>query len=392
MKDIWIKLLKICKEGGQRLTGRNLTTDNLYTGIELARELNSQFKMTLIGTLRRNKRGVPKSLFNVAGKEQFSSTIWYEMKDSNQARIHLTEYTVVNKSRGKRNIVILSTMIPYRGISKDSRRKPAIFKLYDFTKGGVDVVDQRMANWSTQIKTTKWTVCIFQFQLDCSRVNGCTLFSAACNQDPRLADTKSYLWNLSHLLALPWLYTRNLAPGIQKSVQRNIAITIDNAKQGGIDVEAAKIGEAVPVDEAAQIGEAVPVDEVAHVDEATQVDEAAQVDEATQVDEVDQVGESVQDVGAAQAVEEDHAVQPGLDALEADLADSIFAGPSTGITRKRCVYCLEENSGEGYKKKKQSLPKIYTLCQICNSTTCRSHLKQACEICSKLLVKKDTSE
>ena len=54
-------------------------------------------------------------MFNVAVKEQFSSNILYEVKEANQAHIHLREFTVVNKSKGNQNIVILSTMIPYRG-------------------------------------------------------------------------------------------------------------------------------------------------------------------------------------------------------------------------------------------------------------------------------------
>ena len=375
MKDICIKLLQICKDAGQRLNGRNLTTDNLYTGVELARELESKFKMTIIGTLRKNKKGIPKEMFNAAGKEPFSSEIWYEVKESNPARIHLTEYTVVNKSKGKRSIVILSTMIPYRGVTKDRRKKPAIFKLYDFTKGGVDIVDQRMANWSTQIKCTKWTLCIFQFFLDCSRVNGCTLFSTARDENPRLADTKSYLWNLAHRLVLPWLYTRKLAPGIQKSVQRNIALTIENAKQGGIDFEAPQVGEAVPFGEAE--------DDIEGVYDG----ETEEVGEDVHDGEPEQVGEA--------GVEEDNVDQPGLDiqaAPQADLADNIFVGPKKVTTRKRCVSCLEESYGGGYKNKKQSLQKVNTLCQICKNISCLRHLKQACIICTKLLVKKDTSE
>ncbi len=411
MKDICIKLLQICKDAGQRLNGRNLTTDNLYTGVELARELESKFKMTIIGTLRKNKKGIPKEMFNAAGKEPFSSEIWYEVKESNPARIHLTEYTVVNKSKGKRSIVILSTMIPYRGVTKDRRKKPAIFKLYDFTKGGVDIVDQRMAKWSTQIKCTKWTLCIFQFFLDCSRVNGCTLFSTARDENPRLADTKSYLWNLAHRLVLPWLYTRKLAPGIQKSVQRNIALTIENAKQGGIDFEAPQVGEAVPFGEAEddiegvydgeteEVGEDVHDGEPEQVGEAVHDGEPEQVGEAVHDGEPEQVGEAVHDgepeqVGEA-GVEEDNVDQPGLDiqaAPQADLADNIFVGPKKVTTRKRCVSCLEESYGGGYKNKKQSLQKVNTLCQICKNISCLRHLKQACIICTKLLVKKDTSE
>ena len=40
----------------------------------------------------------------------------------------------------------------------DGKKKMAIFKLNDLTKGGTDVVDQKMGNYSVRLKSSKWTV------------------------------------------------------------------------------------------------------------------------------------------------------------------------------------------------------------------------------------------
>ena len=40
----------------------------------------------------------------------------------------------------------------------DGKKKSAIIKLYDFTKGETDVVDQKMGNYSVKPNSSKWTV------------------------------------------------------------------------------------------------------------------------------------------------------------------------------------------------------------------------------------------
>ena len=55
----------------------------------------------------------------------------------------ITSYTVTTKSKGKKNVVTLSTMRPMDACIKDDDKfKPQIFKFYDFTKGGTDIVDK----------------------------------------------------------------------------------------------------------------------------------------------------------------------------------------------------------------------------------------------------------
>ena len=40
-------------------------------------------------------------------------------------------------------MLLLSTVQPLRGVTRDDgKRKPGIYKLYDFTKGGTDVIER----------------------------------------------------------------------------------------------------------------------------------------------------------------------------------------------------------------------------------------------------------
>lgn len=112
----------------QDLRGRNLTTDNLYTSIPLAKKLLDR-KMTLVGTMRHNRIGLPKEVKTLDNREEFSTEVWWEK----EGKITFTSYVVKTKSKGKKNIVVLSTMEPLLGVTKDDDKfKPAIIKFYDF--------------------------------------------------------------------------------------------------------------------------------------------------------------------------------------------------------------------------------------------------------------------
>ena len=89
-----------------------------------------------------------------------------------------------------RNVLLLSTMQPPLGSMKEGRQpKPAIYKLYYFTKGGTDVIDQRMVYYTSKPKAPRWSVTALSYVLDTCRVNASTI-NAAMNagRNPRSQD------------------------------------------------------------------------------------------------------------------------------------------------------------------------------------------------------------
>ena len=83
--------------------------------------------------------------------------------------------------------MVLSTVEPLLGVTKDKKKKPAIMKFYDFTKGGTDIIDQKMGTYTTKIKSNRWTLTAFCYLLDTIRVNSCTLYALANNKDPEVS-------------------------------------------------------------------------------------------------------------------------------------------------------------------------------------------------------------
>ncbi|XP_057296194.1 uncharacterized protein LOC130625144 [Hydractinia symbiolongicarpus] len=84
---------------------------------------------------------------------EFQSTIHWEKEKGD---IALCTYTIEGKSKGKKNVLVLSTMRPIMGITRDDEKhKPSIIKFYDFTKGGTDIIDQKISKHSCKSVTNK---------------------------------------------------------------------------------------------------------------------------------------------------------------------------------------------------------------------------------------------
>ena len=80
--------------------------------------------------------GLPGELKVAGAGEEFESILYWEKDDGD---LYLCTYTTKSKSKGKKNILVLSAMRPLLGIThNDGKFKPAIIKLYDFTNGDND--------------------------------------------------------------------------------------------------------------------------------------------------------------------------------------------------------------------------------------------------------------
>ena len=119
-------------QGFLDLQGRNITFNRLYTSVPLATGLLEQ-NITCVGTLQSNRRGIPDATKQTNGREPFSDEYFWE---SEKGRLVLHSYAVKTKSTGLRDGLLLSTVQPILGVSKNPKKKPAIYKLYDYTKGG----------------------------------------------------------------------------------------------------------------------------------------------------------------------------------------------------------------------------------------------------------------
>ena len=142
----YIKSLVTRVEQDLPLQGRNIPMDRLYISIATARWL-LEHNVTSTCTLMTNRVRIPKEAKLVQGRADNSTRIFFLEYDEKD--LVLSSYCV-QISNGKKNVLMLTTKQPLLGITKDEKKKPALYKLYDFTKGGTDVIDYRMGKYSTK--------------------------------------------------------------------------------------------------------------------------------------------------------------------------------------------------------------------------------------------------
>ena len=142
-------------------SGKTVTCDNFFTSVSLARDL-LQKKLTLVGTILRNKPELPPK-FTLAKGLEVTSTIFGFQSDAMIASYFPKKGCVVN---------MLSTMHALPDISSTScEKKPEVILYYNSTKSGVDILDRMVRTYTSKRMTRRWPVALFYNMLDLSAVN-----------------------------------------------------------------------------------------------------------------------------------------------------------------------------------------------------------------------------
>ena len=140
-------------------------------------------RITSVGTLQSNRKGIPAEIKELKDRETNSYTIYWE-KDNGILTMH--SYVVKTKSSGKRNVLFLATLPPLFATTKnDNKSKSAIYTLYDFSKGRTDIIDQKMGFYSCKSKSKRWTMKAFLYVLDTCQVNPSTIYAINNDLQPR---------------------------------------------------------------------------------------------------------------------------------------------------------------------------------------------------------------
>ncbi|KAJ4430773.1 hypothetical protein ANN_19364 [Periplaneta americana] len=130
-------------------TGRNVTTDRYYTSIELAEELYNDDKLTLVGTLKSNRKHIPEELKKTQGRELYSSRFLFTDPKTGKAPVTLVSY--ITRLKPTKNLLLLSTQHNDRKVDESTEKKKTDVNLYyNETKGGIDSIDQMTRHHSVK--------------------------------------------------------------------------------------------------------------------------------------------------------------------------------------------------------------------------------------------------
>ncbi|OAF70972.1 hypothetical protein A3Q56_01213 [Intoshia linei] len=149
-------------------SGCNVTMDNWFTSILLAFQL-WEIKLTLCGTIRKNKRELAPQFVSTKNRAVFSTI------SGHLGIIKLASYC----PKPIKFVNLISTKHDSINFNEeDAKKKPNLILLYNKNKGGVDVLDYLCNEYSTKRKTRRWPHYLFQGLLNILAVNSYILYKS----------------------------------------------------------------------------------------------------------------------------------------------------------------------------------------------------------------------
>uniref|UniRef100_A0A3B3RN32 PiggyBac transposable element-derived protein domain-containing protein n=1 Tax=Paramormyrops kingsleyae TaxID=1676925 RepID=A0A3B3RN32_9TELE len=148
------------------LRGHNITCANFFTSYDLGQELLRR-KLTMVGTIRKNKPELPIEILQVKDRAPLSS------------KFAFTDTTTIVSYCPKKNqnVILMSTFHKGTAVSSGSDKKPIIILDYNKNKGGVDNLDKLTATYTCQRMTRRWPMVVFYNILDVSAYNAFVLWT-----------------------------------------------------------------------------------------------------------------------------------------------------------------------------------------------------------------------
>lgn len=206
-------------------THRNVTTDNWFTSVPLVSDLLNNCGMTLVGTVRANKKEIPKEMKEKGTRERGSSAFLYTKE------MTLVSYVSDTSKTTKKLVLLLSSQHSQPNIG--TKGKPEIIDFYNSTKGGVDTFDQMCALSSCSRKTRRWPLCIFYGMVNAANVNSYIIYKENMERggNRKIMSRKKFMLQVGKALITPWATSRLLLP-LPRSLQ-SLITTVCNVPSPG---------------------------------------------------------------------------------------------------------------------------------------------------------------
>lgn len=206
-------------------SGRNITCDNYFTDLGLVNDLLRE-KLTLVGTLRKNKACIPSDFQPRRAREENSSLFGF------QERCTIVSY-VPKKNKA---VMLLSSMHHTGDIVVEDNNKPEIIKYYNETKGGVDSLDQLIHAYMSKRRSNRWPMAFFFNLIDISGVAAFVLW-LTLNRNwmgKKRHKRRLFLQELSLQLVRPGIFRRQQNPGrLSKDIVHAMECVVGETAQPG---------------------------------------------------------------------------------------------------------------------------------------------------------------
>jgi len=189
---------KVTKElaSGFYDSGRVLTMDNYFTSLPLVEYL-AENKLAVVGTVRSNKPDLPSDFREIGKRNLHSSLFLFRPK------VMLASYV----GKKKKLVNFLSSLHSSALIDSGEKCKPEVALFYNKTKIGVDLMNQKVSDYSCGRITRRWPMASWSNICDVSGSNAEIIYHDLYPSDAP-DRRRLFLKELAKELAMPLMLSR----------------------------------------------------------------------------------------------------------------------------------------------------------------------------------------
>lgn len=198
-------------------SNRNVTADNWFSTKQLADELSIR-GLTYVGTLNANKPEVPKEFLKSKYRKVGETLYGFN-----------GQTTLVSFVPKKNKAVNLISTMHHTKETDPEKNKPEIICYYNKTKGGVDLLDMKCANYSCNRRCQRWPLVVYYMLLNASSVNAFILY--LCFRQNPLISRFQFVKQLAMALIEPHLRRRLNIPNLRRDVKRLIQDALHDGQE-----------------------------------------------------------------------------------------------------------------------------------------------------------------
>lgn len=185
-------------------TGRNICCDNFFTTFHLA-EILVNWKMTVVGTVRKNKKFLPKNMLPNKERPIYSTNFAYNNVG-----------TVCSYVPKKNKAVVLFSSMHLTGEVEDTQAaKPEIITYYNRNKGAVDSFDKCLGEYTCKRKTLRWPLALFFNAIDIAAYATYIIYREHNPHTKSREQRRKFLKELANELCLPAVELRSKTKSIR---------------------------------------------------------------------------------------------------------------------------------------------------------------------------------
>ncbi|KAJ8372706.1 hypothetical protein AAFF_G00277750 [Aldrovandia affinis] len=195
--------MRVVLDMTEGLRGHNITCDNFFTSYDLGQELLKN-KLTMVGTVRKNKPELPSALLDTKDRAPLSSKFAFTE----------TTTTVSYCPKKRKNVILMSTLHKKAAVSRRRNKKPDIILDYNRNKGGVDNLDKVTGTYTCKRMTARWPLAVFYNILDVSAYNAFVVWTEINPgwNNGKLYKRRLFLQELGRALVNPHIEQRQCVP------------------------------------------------------------------------------------------------------------------------------------------------------------------------------------